>query len=152
MFQTLSCVAAVQVTKIACCSSIVITGFQIDTEEAGNLLPGLVEQLIGQKVEETRSFDLTFPDTWQQNALRGVTGRFEVRNSLEPGRFRRCSSVMCFPVTVVWATPLESCLQVVVKELFLRVLPELDDSLAGKLVENCTSLSQVGIFLSGCIL
>eukprot|EP00246_Nothoceros_aenigmaticus_P014570 TRINITY_DN563_c0_g1_i4.p1 TRINITY_DN563_c0_g1~~TRINITY_DN563_c0_g1_i4.p1 ORF type:complete len:416 (+),score=75.13 TRINITY_DN563_c0_g1_i4:113-1360(+) len=84
-------------------------GFQLDTEEDGKLLPGLLEELIGLKVEGSRSFDLVFPRTWQQEALRGVTGRFEVE----------------------------------LKELFIRVLPELDDSLAEKLVENCTTLSQV---------
>lgn len=53
-------------------------GFQVDTEEGISFLPGFVDAIVGLERGETRSFELTFPDTWQQEALRGVKGLFMV--------------------------------------------------------------------------
>jgi hypothetical protein len=53
-------------------------GFQLDTEEGASYIPGFVEALIGLKQGQTHSFDLTFPQTWQQEALRGLLARFTV--------------------------------------------------------------------------
>eukprot|EP00850_Spirogloea_muscicola_P000516 SM000002S05596 [mRNA] locus=s2:1093188:1097633:+ [translate_table: standard] len=47
-------------------------GFQLDTEDLRFLLPGFVEALLGLERGESRTFDLSFPDTWQQEALRGL--------------------------------------------------------------------------------
>eukprot|EP00850_Spirogloea_muscicola_P008029 SM000042S15296 [mRNA] locus=s42:182483:186738:- [translate_table: standard] len=47
-----------------------IVGFQLDTEDLRFLLPGFVEALLGLERGESRIFDLSFPDTWQQEALR----------------------------------------------------------------------------------
>ncbi|OAY65701.1 Trigger factor-like protein TIG, Chloroplastic [Ananas comosus] len=58
---------------------------------------------------ETRSFPLQFPESWEQENLRGVHAQFTVE-----------------------------C-----KELFYRDLPELDDSLAGKLLPGCSTLNEV---------
>eukprot|EP00850_Spirogloea_muscicola_P007595 SM000039S14425 [mRNA] locus=s39:74488:79033:- [translate_table: standard] len=93
-------------------------GFQLDTEDLRFLLPGFVEALLGLERGESRTFDLSFPGTWQQEALRGVPARFTAH-----------------------------C-----KELFLRILPELNDELAPKLVEGATTLDQVRevLFLKHC--
>ena len=56
----------------------VFAGFQVDTEEGISFLPGFVDAIVGLERGETRSFELTFPDTWQQEALRGVKGLFMV--------------------------------------------------------------------------
>lgn len=53
-------------------------GFQLDTEQGKFLLPGLVEKLLGMVRGETRDFQLAFPTTWQQEALRGVSAAFRV--------------------------------------------------------------------------
>ena len=50
----------------------------MDTEEGLNYLPGFVEEILGLKRGETRTFDLVFPETWQVEATRGATGRFVV--------------------------------------------------------------------------
>ncbi|KAI5066007.1 hypothetical protein GOP47_0018631 [Adiantum capillus-veneris] len=84
-------------------------GFQLDTEDGLSYLPGFVDAIYGMKRGEIRVFELVFPDTWQVEATRGATGRFEVH----------------------------------VKEHFYRVFPTLDDSLAGKFLENCETLDQV---------
>ncbi|KAJ7295698.1 hypothetical protein O6H91_Y169700, partial [Diphasiastrum complanatum] len=84
-------------------------GFQLDTEEGSKFLPGFVDALLGLEKGQSRTFDLTFPLIWEQEALRGIKARFTA-----------------------------DC-----KELFLRILPELDDSIASKLHENCISLDQV---------
>ncbi|XP_073010037.1 trigger factor-like protein TIG, Chloroplastic [Typha latifolia] len=84
-------------------------GVQMDTEESDNLLPGFLGSIIGIRQGETRSFPLQFPESWEQENLRGVRAQFTV-----------------------------AC-----KELFYRVLPELDDSLAEKLLPGCSTLNQV---------
>ncbi|KAJ3694644.1 hypothetical protein LUZ60_000021 [Juncus effusus] len=85
-------------------------GFHLDTEESGNsLLPGFLDSIIGIRQGESRSFDLQFPETWEQESLRGVNAKFTVE-----------------------------C-----KELFYRELPELDDSIAGKMLPGCSTLDQV---------
>jgi hypothetical protein len=48
-------------------------GFQLDTDEGGSFLPGFVEALIGIQNGETRSFDLVFPEAWEQESLRRFT-------------------------------------------------------------------------------
>ncbi|KAG0562657.1 hypothetical protein KC19_9G162700 [Ceratodon purpureus] len=53
-------------------------GFQLDTDEGGSFLPGFVEALIGIQNGESRSFDLVFPETWEQESLRGMKARFTV--------------------------------------------------------------------------
>uniref|UniRef100_A0A6V7QQZ4 peptidylprolyl isomerase n=1 Tax=Ananas comosus var. bracteatus TaxID=296719 RepID=A0A6V7QQZ4_ANACO len=84
-------------------------GFYLDTEEINNLLPGFLGSIIGIRQGETRSFPLQFPESWEQENLRGVRAQFTVE-----------------------------C-----KELFYRDLPELDDSLAGKLLPGCSTLNEV---------
>ncbi|CAM6089073.1 unnamed protein product [Calypogeia fissa] len=51
-------------------------GFQLDTEDFANFIPGFVEALLNIRREGTRSFDLVFPQTWQQAPLRGIQARF----------------------------------------------------------------------------
>ncbi|KAG0475571.1 hypothetical protein HPP92_015257 [Vanilla planifolia] len=84
-------------------------GFHLDTEESDNLLPGFLDSIIGIRQGETKSFPLQFPETWEQENLRGIHAQFTVE-----------------------------C-----KELFLRKLPQLDDSLAEKLLPGCNTLNQV---------
>ncbi|KAJ0965392.1 hypothetical protein J5N97_026530 [Dioscorea zingiberensis] len=84
-------------------------GFHLDTEESDNLLPGFLDAIIGIQQGETKSFTLRFPESWEQENLRGVNAQFTVE-----------------------------C-----KELFYRDLPELDDSLAEKLLPGCSTLVQV---------
>ena len=57
---------------------LVIVGFQLDTDEGASFLPGFVEALVGIQNGESRSFDLTFPQTWEQESLRGLQARFTV--------------------------------------------------------------------------
>ncbi|GLT83603.1 hypothetical protein SLE2022_018810 [Rubroshorea leprosula] len=83
--------------------------FHFDTEDGDKVLAGFLDALIGIKRGETRSFPLVFPESWNQENLRGVHAQFTVE-----------------------------C-----KELFYRDLPELDDSLADKLLPGCTTLKQV---------
>ncbi|KAF5201724.1 Trigger factor, partial [Thalictrum thalictroides] len=83
--------------------------FQLDTEEAGNLPPGFLDSILGIRPGETKSFPFVFPESWQQENLRGVSAQFTVE-----------------------------C-----KELFYRDLPELDDSLAEKLIPGSSTLLQV---------
>ncbi|MCD7452427.1 hypothetical protein HAX54_016532 [Datura stramonium] len=84
-------------------------GFNFDTEEGDNVLPGFRDSIIGIKRGETKSFPLVFPDTWKQEDLRGVHAQFTVE-----------------------------C-----KELFYRDLPELNDSIAEKLLPGCSSIEEV---------
>ncbi|GAV85867.1 FKBP_C domain-containing protein/Trigger_N domain-containing protein/Trigger_C domain-containing protein [Cephalotus follicularis] len=83
--------------------------FRFDTDDGDKVLPGFLESIIGINQGETKSFPLTFPDTWKQEDFRAVQAQFTVE-----------------------------C-----KELFYRDLPELDDSLADKLLPGCTTLDQV---------
>lgn len=53
-------------------------GFQFDTEDADKVLPGFADAIIGIQCGETKSFPLTFPDSWRQENLRGVNARFTV--------------------------------------------------------------------------
>ncbi|KAI4374792.1 hypothetical protein MLD38_012745 [Melastoma candidum] len=84
-------------------------GFQFDTEDGDKLIPGFLDSIIGIERGETKSFPLVFPDTWNQENLRGVRAQFTVE-----------------------------C-----KELFFRDMPELNDSIADKLLPGCTCLKQV---------
>ncbi|KAF3648230.1 Trigger factor-like protein TIG, Chloroplastic [Capsicum annuum] len=84
-------------------------GFNFDSEEGDNVLPGFRDAMIGIKSGETKSFPLVFPDSWKQEDLRGVHAQFTVE-----------------------------C-----KELFYRDLPELNDSVAEKLLPGCSSIEEV---------
>ncbi|KAM3302549.1 trigger factor-like protein TIG, Chloroplastic isoform X2 [Capsicum chacoense] len=84
-------------------------GFNFDSEEGDNVLPGFRDAMIGIKRGETKSFPLVFPDSWKQEDLRGVHAQFTVE-----------------------------C-----KELFYRDLPELNDSIAEKLLPGCSSIEEV---------
>ncbi|MED6125737.1 hypothetical protein PIB30_071561 [Stylosanthes scabra] len=84
-------------------------GFNFDTEDGDRILPGFLDSIIGIRPGETKSFPLVFPETWNQENLRGVHAQFTVE-----------------------------C-----KELFYRDLPELDDSIADKLIPGCTTVQQV---------
>ncbi|GMI63781.1 hypothetical protein like AT5G55220 [Hibiscus trionum] len=84
-------------------------GFHFDTEDGESVLPGFLDAIIGIQRGETKSFPLAFPESWQQENLRGVHAQFTVE-----------------------------C-----KELFYRDLPELNDSIADKLLPGCTDLKQV---------
>ncbi|XVE80445.1 hypothetical protein DITRI_Ditri14bG0140100 [Diplodiscus trichospermus] len=84
-------------------------GFHFDTEDGDKVLPGFLDSIIGIQRGETKSFPLVFPESWQQEHLRGVRAQFTVE-----------------------------C-----KELFYRDLPELNDSIADKLLPGCTDLKQV---------
>ncbi|KAG6556847.1 hypothetical protein Mapa_001794 [Marchantia paleacea] len=84
-------------------------GFQLDTEDGANFLPGFVDALIGINREETREFDLVFPQTWQQESLRGIHAKF---------------TGYC-------------------KEIFVRRVPEVDDTIAPKMLEGYTTIQEV---------
>ncbi|XP_022716840.1 trigger factor-like protein TIG, Chloroplastic [Durio zibethinus] len=84
-------------------------GFHFDTEDGDKVLPGFLDSIIGIQRGQTMSFPLVFPESWQQENLRGVQAQFTVE-----------------------------C-----KELFYRDLPELNDSIADKLLPGCTDLKQV---------
>ncbi|XP_022151310.1 trigger factor-like protein TIG, Chloroplastic [Momordica charantia] len=84
-------------------------GYNFDTEDGDKVLPGFLDSLIGIQRGETKSFPLVFPESWNQEDLRGVHAQFTVE-----------------------------C-----KELFYRELPQLDDSLADKLLPGSTTLEQV---------
>ncbi|CAL5038254.1 unnamed protein product [Urochloa decumbens] len=90
-------------------SSAESTGFHLDTEQNNNLVPGFLGSLIGIRPGETRSFPIQFPESFEQESLRGVRAQF---------------TVVC-------------------KELFYRELPEMDDSLAGKLLPGCNTIAEV---------
>ncbi|KAK9155469.1 hypothetical protein Sjap_002949 [Stephania japonica] len=83
--------------------------FQLDTEEADHLPPGFLEAIVGIQPSETRSFPIVFPESWEQENLRGVQAQYTVE-----------------------------C-----KELFYRVLPELDDAVADRLIPDCSTLNEV---------
>ncbi|XP_078443429.1 trigger factor type chaperone family protein [Wolffia australiana] len=51
-------------------------GFHLDTDECSNLLPGFLDSLKGIRQGETKSFLLTFPESWEQENLRGICARF----------------------------------------------------------------------------
>lgn len=87
------------------------SGFQLDTDEGGSFLPGFVEALIGIQNGETRSFDLVFPETWEQESLRGLKARFTVntKSLSTPSSLRRSSQMIwlllqCFgyPLSLSW--------------------------------------------------
>ncbi|MBA0792251.1 hypothetical protein Gohar_016767 [Gossypium harknessii] len=53
-------------------------GFQFDTEDDDKVLPGFLDSIIGIRQGETKSFPYVFPETWQQENLRGVEAQFTV--------------------------------------------------------------------------
>ncbi|XP_052736542.1 trigger factor-like protein TIG, Chloroplastic isoform X2 [Vigna angularis] len=93
-------------------------GFNFDTEDGDKVLPGFLDSIIGIQRGESKSFPLVFPETWNQENLRGVHAQFNVE-----------------------------C-----KELFYRDLPELDDSIADKLLPGCSTVEQVkDLLLQRCL-
>ncbi|KAK4484792.1 hypothetical protein RD792_007386 [Penstemon davidsonii] len=83
-------------------------GFQFDTEDGNKVLPDFLDSIIGMKRGESRSFPYVFPDSWNQEDLRGVRAQFTV-----------------------------DC-----KELFYRDLPELNDTIADKILSGCTTIEE----------
>ncbi|CAD6270750.1 unnamed protein product [Miscanthus lutarioriparius] len=59
-------------------SSAESTGFHLDTEETNNLVPGFLGSLIGIRPGEARSFPIQFPESFEQESLRGVHAQFTV--------------------------------------------------------------------------
>lgn len=53
-------------------------GFHFDTEDGDKLLPGFLDSIIGIRRGETKSFPLTFPESWRQEHLCGVQAQFTV--------------------------------------------------------------------------
>lgn len=50
----------------------------MDTEESDSLLPGFLDSVVGIRPGETKSFPLQFPESWEQENLRGVHAQFTV--------------------------------------------------------------------------
>ncbi|KAL7130903.1 hypothetical protein ABFS83_13G163000 [Erythranthe nasuta] len=84
-------------------------GFQFDTEDGDKVLPDFLNSITGIKRGESKSFPYVFPDSWEQENLRGLRAQFTV-----------------------------DC-----KELFYRDLPELNDSIADKILSGCSTIEQV---------
>jgi hypothetical protein len=81
-------------------------GFQLDTDEGGSFLPGFVEALIGIQNGETRSFDLVFPEAWEQESLRGLKARFTVNTK----SLSTPSSEMNIRIVLIQSAYFEVCL------------------------------------------
>jgi trigger factor len=54
----------------------------------GNLIPGFEENLIGATKDEEREFDVTFPDDYQEESLRGQVAHFRVTLTELRGKVR----------------------------------------------------------------
>lgn len=67
-----------QVMKIPLFSLLPFIGYRFDTEDGDKLLPGFLDSLIGIQRGETKSFPLVFPESWNQEDLRGVHAQFTV--------------------------------------------------------------------------
>ena len=50
----------------------------MDTEETNNLVPGFLGSLIGIRPGEARSFPIQFPESFEQESIRGVHAQFTV--------------------------------------------------------------------------
>lgn len=50
----------------------------MDTEENNGLVPGFLGSLMGIRPGETRSFPIQFPESFEQESLRGVRAQFTV--------------------------------------------------------------------------
>ncbi|KAG6407503.1 hypothetical protein SASPL_130494 [Salvia splendens] len=57
-------------------------GFRFDTEDEDKVLPDFMNSIAGIKRGETKTFPYTFPDTWEQEDLRGVRALFTVKETL----------------------------------------------------------------------
>ncbi|XP_047334453.1 trigger factor-like protein TIG, Chloroplastic [Impatiens glandulifera] len=53
-------------------------GFNLDTEDGDKLIPGFLDSIIGIKQAESRTFPLIFPESWEEDNLRGVCAQFTV--------------------------------------------------------------------------
>lgn len=60
------------------CSNLHFTGFQFDTEDGDKVLPGFLDSILGMQRGETKSFQYVFPESWNQEDLRGVQAQFTV--------------------------------------------------------------------------
>lgn len=58
--------------------SLSFAGFHFDTEDGDKVLPGFLDSISGIQRGETKSFRLTFPESWRQEHLRGVQAQFTV--------------------------------------------------------------------------
>lgn len=70
-------------------------GFHFDTEDGDKVLPGFLDSIIGVQRGETKSFPLTFPESWKQEHLRGVQAQFTVRLSFSE------RNIFCFLSLIV---------------------------------------------------
>ena len=52
-------------------------GFQVDTENP-DYIDGFIEEILGMEAGGQKSFDLTIPDDFDTESLRGMTGTFDV--------------------------------------------------------------------------
>lgn len=50
----------------------------MDTQENNSVVPGFLGSLIGIRPGETRSFPIQFPESFEQESLRGVRAQFTV--------------------------------------------------------------------------
>lgn len=67
----------------------------MDTEENNNLVPGFLGSLIGIRPGETRSFPIQFPESFEQESLRGVRAQFTVSVTSKRTHFKDlCSSCL----------------------------------------------------------
>lgn len=93
----------------------VFVGFQLDTDEGASFLPGFVDAVIGIENGETKNFDLTFPQTWEQESLRGLQARFTVSTKTPSFSFllnRHCVFslfLITFPWKLLCMLNLEAC-------------------------------------------
>ena len=53
-------------------------GFQVDTENP-EYVPGFIEAILGMEAGGQKEFDLTIPDDFDTESLRGMTGTFDVQ-------------------------------------------------------------------------
>lgn len=58
--------------------NVCIPGFQFDTEDGDKVLPGFLDSILGMQRGETKSFQYVFPESWNQEDLRGVQAQFTV--------------------------------------------------------------------------
>jgi hypothetical protein len=65
----------------------------LDTEENNNLVPGFLGSLIGIRRGEARSFPIQFPESFEQESLRGVNAQFTVSVISKRAQLKMCS---CF--------------------------------------------------------
>ncbi|GER32874.1 trigger factor, partial [Striga asiatica] len=122
-------------------------GFQFDTEDENKVLPDFLNSIIGIKRGETKSFPYVFPDSWKQEDLRGVQAQFTVSSTF----YSNYGTVVCYALML--AAHLHSrisykslSLCVYCKELFYRDLPELNDSIADRILSGCSTIEEASCY------